>query len=233
MFERPKGNFRRCDACGLRACKVCGRLKRLQGKRQVCSRECAAKARPQTFAKCERCRRRFGPLSHLKRRFCSKECAYASRRGTVPPHLANQPHPERIPRKRCLKCGARFVAYGWRRQAVAIYCSHHCYLRNRRVSTVEAMVASELARLKVPHQAQVRVGRWTVDFVIGGRIALEVDGDYWHSLPGVTARDQRKNRHLRKAGMYVFRIREHRVRKSVSAAIRPCLRRWSKIAKKG
>ena len=54
--------------------------------------------------------------------------------------------------------------------------------------------------------SQVPVGNFVVDMTFGP-VALEYDGAYWHSLPGMAQRDGLKNRVLREHGYAVLRLR--------------------------
>lgn len=60
----------------------------------------------------------------------------------------------------------------------------------RCISSIEEIVAKELTRLAVPFQRQVGIrskttGRYVAcaDFVLDGRIVLEVNGSFWHADP--------------------------------------------------
>lgn len=79
---------RDCHGLGDRTCIVCSRVFVGIAGRKLCSPECRAIHRPQTFLDCERCGRRFGPVQRLAARFCSRRCAYAALRTGVTPWLA-------------------------------------------------------------------------------------------------------------------------------------------------
>ena len=103
------------------------------------------------------------------------------------------------------------------------FCSRECMgawtsAHHPRVSSLEVAVAEELTRRGIAYEAQVRLGRFTVDFLIGSTV-LEVDGVYWHSLPKVVARDRRKDRWLQDHGYLVVRITEAEVRSEDFAAL--------------
>jgi len=77
-YKDKRGVFSsRCKDChgvGRRVCVQCGGG--FVGKTNVklCSPECKAKHRPQTFKSCECCGSTFGPVDHISRKFCSYEC---------------------------------------------------------------------------------------------------------------------------------------------------------------
>lgn len=107
------------------------------------------------------------------------------------------------------------------------YCSHDCYMRSRAETTPERIVRETLAELEIPFDAQVRVGRWTVDFLLRS-LVIEVDGDYWHDKPEVVAKDRRKDRWLQNNGYEVFRIRESELGPDLRDVIR---KRWGAFAR--
>jgi len=59
------------------------------------------------------------------------------------------------------------------------------------VSMPENLFEAILVDLKVPYQKQVKIDRtdngsyYVIDFVVGGTIAVEVQGDYWHANPAL------------------------------------------------
>lgn len=49
--------------------------------------------------------------------------------------------------------------------------------------------------------------RWSIDLAFPtDRVALELDGEYWHSLPGIAEKDARKDDWLAQAGWTVVRV---------------------------
>jgi very-short-patch-repair endonuclease len=82
------------------------------------------------------------------------------------------------------------------------------------------MVGAELERQGVPINAQTKIGRWVIDYSISDTpILIEVDGDYWHSLPGIKERDARKTEALVKLGYTLIRVAEHQVRENLADAV--------------
>lgn len=78
--NRHGGRSTRCRHChgiAVRSCVRCGGA--FEGKRgaKLCSPECRAAHRLQTFKSCTRCGARFGPVDRLSRRFCSRACKAA------------------------------------------------------------------------------------------------------------------------------------------------------------
>jgi len=69
-----------------------------------------------------------------------------------------------------------------------------------------------LSALNLPYQPEVKIGRYAVDFaMINYRIAIEIDGVYWHRD---ASRDARKTNFLLARGWQVIRITEDEMRQS-------------------
>ena len=67
-----------------------------------------------------------------------------------------------------------------------------------RATTIEELLYAELERRNVPFvRQQVVDGLYVVDaLIMGARIVIECDGDYWHSRPGRKEKDERRQRYL-------------------------------------
>lgn len=71
----------------------------------------------------------------------------------------------------------------------------------------------------IDYERQVKVGRYVVDFVIEGRVVVEVQGCFWHSCEqcghedrGIRAWDRRRLAACRAAGYVPVEIWEHEIR---------------------
>jgi ribosomal protein S27AE len=76
----------RCKGChGLaeRTCRVCSKTFVGVSRQVLCSPECKAIDRPQTFRNCPTCGKRFGPIDHLFIKHCSVKCAGVAKRTGV------------------------------------------------------------------------------------------------------------------------------------------------------
>ena len=60
---------------------------------------------------------------------------------------------------------------------------------------------------------------YSIDFFIPPNCAIEVDGEYWHSLPKVEKADKRKERTIRLLGFRLFRLKEHDIRQNVKQCV--------------
>lgn len=75
----------------------------------------------------------------------------------------------------------------------------------------EQRVLKELQRRRLPFQHSVQVGSFEVDFIVGKRIAVEVDG-YVHVLKETLAKDAAKDEHLRALGYSILRVTSSEVK---------------------
>jgi very-short-patch-repair endonuclease len=114
----------------------------------------------------------------------------------------------------------------------AKYCSRRCLsrankeqARQRRIeqggTLPERLVRTALDELGLFYVPEQPMGAYTIDFYLPDhRIALEVDGAYWHSLN--PHRDQRRDESLTLLGIRTVRISDKPLLKSadVSALIR-------------
>ena len=69
----------------------------------------------------------------------------------------------------------------------------------------ERRVLKELVRRKIPFQHSVQIGDYEVDFLVGKRIIIEVDG-YVHALRDTIAKDASKEAQLQAEGFIILRI---------------------------
>lgn len=83
-----------------------------------------------------------------------------------------------------------------------------------RESVLERRVREILEKLDIPFTKEKRFGKYSVDFYLGYKISLEVQGDYWHSIPERIKTDRRKKAYLESLGHTVLVIWE----KDVSSA---------------
>lgn len=114
----------------------------------------------------------------------------------------------------CEQCNCIFEVHPFR-STTARFCSISCgsIWRNRHapnISSIEWIVAAELDSRSIAYEQQVMVAGWLSDFVSDNTV-IEVDGDYWHNLPGVPERDALKDIDYRALGYDVIRIWEHEI----------------------
>lgn len=94
-------------------------------------------------------------------------------------------------------------------------------------SSLESLVIGWLKETGLPFEKGVKVetdGRlWYIDFVVCDTLAIEVDGEYWHSQR--LDRDRQKSQDLKSLGYRVWRFSERAIT-TTSARLR--LRRFAK-----
>ena len=67
---------------------------------------------------------------------------------------------------------------------------------------------------------QVRCGPYRIDLALMEyKLAIECDGEYWHSSPEQKKRDARKNYYLKKHGWKVCRLKGKTINKNLGYAI--------------
>lgn len=88
-------------------------------------------------------------------------------------------------------------------------------------TSIEIKMADELSARGIDYIEQYNVGdRYVVDFYIPKyNIIIECDGDYWHNLPEVVAKDKRKNVYIKACGYSLYRFWEHEINTDVSACV--------------
>jgi very-short-patch-repair endonuclease len=86
-----------------------------------------------------------------------------------------------------------------------------------RETSIETLMYRELERRNVPFsRQQVIDGRFLVDAVIvGPKIIIECDGDYWHALPGRPEKDAKRQKYLESHGYKVLRFSEAAIKSDI------------------
>ncbi len=156
-------------------------------------------------------------------KYCSRECSHESKR-----RVTGTAHPlwTRIKRN-CEWCGKEV----WVKPAKLFefrFCSRQCtgasiakMLAERNGPTsIEKILDAELNRRNINHLAQHKIANWIVDFAIPEwRIAIEADGDYWHSSSTQKEKDHNKDHWLSVHKWYMFRFTETSINQSVSDCV--------------
>jgi len=92
----------------------------------------------------------------------------------------------------------------------------------RKDTSIEIKIEEELKRNHICFQKLVSLCGITVpDFYLPNyRVAIYIDGDYWHNLPVVKHRDEKQNRILEQKGYQVLRFWEHEINRSASDCVK-------------
>jgi very-short-patch-repair endonuclease len=87
----------------------------------------------------------------------------------------------------------------------------------------ETLLYNELEKQRVPFMKQQPIdGFYVVDALVpGAKIAIEVDGDYWHRQtdPNIVRRDRKKTKYLESRGYIVFRFTETGLKTDASQCV--------------
>lgn len=118
------------------------------------------------------------------------------------------------PASKCIRCGADAPGENKR------FCSVSCYRRYRGETSLETAVREALESNRIPFEQEVKIGRWSVDFLVANRFVLEADGDYWHRTESVRNRDARRDLAITRRGYVVLRVSEREIKKDPLCAIR-------------
>ena len=98
-------------------------------------------------------------------------------------------------------------------------------------TSIELLLMNELDRRHIPYRSQHQIAKWLVDISLPKhRIAIEADGDYWHSTPEQQAKDANKDTWLKAHKWTVFRFSETEINKSPAACIDQVLAHLGKTA---
>jgi very-short-patch-repair endonuclease len=77
---------------------------------------------------------------------------------------------------------------------------------------IELKIQAVLRLAGIPFLAQHYIRPFTIDIYIPeGSIAVECDGDYWHSLPNVIEKDKRRDEFLSEQGIQVIHLTETQI----------------------
>lgn len=174
--------------------------------KKYCSRECASKAHgPKVSGTrastayvaqiCGICGSSFSARASLGQSFCSRACANISyqRRVTLSCQICHKPFTVRA------------------KLSEQKYCSRSCRTIGigKTESYIEKAFAAALTSIGLPYCSQFALGPYTIDFAIPeNHLAIECDGDYWHSQPSCITRDKRKDKYLLNRGWRVLRFSE-------------------------
>ncbi len=152
-------------------------------------------------------------------RYCSQKCMI-QQRPTRPKKIRAQ--------FTCLHCGKVFYKLNCQtKNGRGKFCSRRCLgaytvrnARNNRPTTIEQLLADELERRDLAYESQYPITGWVLDFAFPShRLAVEADGDYWHSLENVIEKDARKDADLIQQGWAIIHLAEHDIRKSPSDCV--------------
>jgi very-short-patch-repair endonuclease len=210
LFRQTERRCEYCDAAFMR---------RPASARRYCSQVCAVRhlranriglrpAAATSTASCPICETVFTARASLHQVYCSRPCANRAmeRRAVFICEVCRKASIQRL----------KFIRYGRR------FCSWNCRnVGNDRTNTIiERLMGRALRQAGIEAVQSHPFGPYSLDFaVLAGRVCVECDGDYWHSLPERIALDAKRDRYLAKRGWTVLRFKEHRIHTDIAGCI--------------
>jgi len=95
-----------------------------------------------------------------------------------------------------------------------------------KVSSIETEIQEELKKRGYKFEAQCPFEITLIDIAFPEkRVAIYVDGDYWHKLPGYKERDERCNKFLEERDWKVLRFWEHEIKGDLEG----CMKRIEEV----
>lgn len=88
-------------------------------------------------------------------------------------------------------------------------------------TSIEVAVQNELKLLGVEFEKQKHIGPYFIDIFIPVKsVAIECDGDYWHSFEDRKEKDKMRDEWLEEQGIIVIRLPEHAIRNDVKGLVK-------------
>ena len=84
-------------------------------------------------------------------------------------------------------------------------------------TSIEIAMEKELTNQGIDFEQEYPINGFRIDFALPDiKLAIECDGDYWHSLPGIKEKDKRRDKALGKLGWTTLRFTETEINRSAS-----------------
>ena len=88
-------------------------------------------------------------------------------------------------------------------------------------TSIEIAVQNELKLLGVEFEKQKHIGPYFIDIFIPAKsVAIECDGDYWHSFEDRKEKDKMRDEWLEEQRIIVIRLPEHAIRNDVKGLVK-------------
>jgi len=127
-----------------------------------------------------------------------------------------------------LQCGRGTILRRLRRAGIEV---KQRYYQQKQETTPESILYAELERRRIPFMPQQPIdGLYVVDALIpGAKIIIECDGDYWHNLPEMKKRDERKDKYLKSRRYHILRFTESELKADIQACVDVVEDEWDTI----
>lgn len=204
-------------------CPRCGKFFTVPArfsKQIYCSHSCGSFGKPKskgfrsttdvTTVTCQMCGKQFVVRTKYTKRFRAKFCSKSCHNKSMQRRITLT----------CQACGKEFeVRAKFRKRK---YCSRTCRTvgLGRTKTKIEIAMEASLKDAGINAVPQFPIFRYSLDFAIPeSKIAIECDGDYWHSLPECKRRDKSKDSYLANRGWLVLRFSESQINADISLCI--------------
>jgi very-short-patch-repair endonuclease/endogenous inhibitor of DNA gyrase (YacG/DUF329 family) len=209
---------------GFRTCSECGKQFKLILKNRnnkFCCRKCSdnhhkgmmvgeksKKWINRITRYCKICGKEFETTKRINKMFCSKKCVDISFIKKIT--------------KKCEICGKEYKCKPCLAK-IRHTCSRQCRtsLTKKSDTSIEIKMEENLNKNNIKHSKQFGFLRYTFDFAIPElKIAIECDGDYWHSLKSVIIRDETRDATTLNHGWITLRFKETDIKNNMINCIK-------------
>ena len=92
----------------------------------------------------------------------------------------------------------------------------------------ESLFEDILYELGIPYFYQWKINKWNIDFYLGHKICIEINGDYWHNnTQYVIEKDKRKKDYLKDNGYILIEFTEYEIKNNKQYIINTILQKYS------
>lgn len=111
------------------------------------------------------------------------------------------------------------------------FCNRRCHRLYRGPSSIEILMSDALLKNHIPVSSEFKIGRYLLDFaIIKPKIAIECDGEYWHSSPEDIESDLQRDRYLKSLGWTVLRFTGMRIENDIESCIQEILLEYCRLS---
>lgn len=215
-----------CSRCGVEFLVKPSAVK----NRKYCSLACY---RPPVMRTCERCGKEYVAPPSQRLKYCSQGCYLATKKARANKYFCVDCD-KTIGRraKRCRSCSAkhRWASAEFRKKWAIIQAKRFSKMHQGKKippTNIEQIVIDILDGFDAIHYSQYcPYGcRYIFDEFIPPNTLLEINGTYWHSLPKMKLRDQRKASWARNQGYDLFIIEEDELKERGNVVVEKILER--------
>ncbi len=199
----------------VKTCRVCGKKYEVQEYANKTSKYCSIKCRNKGISKTLKGKFK-GEKSSLYREKAVKVCKYCGKEFKVHQYRKNTANHCSI---RCSKLDTsektrKQIAESIRKLQKENPKIHPNYILAQKghVTAIEKLIKEELTRRKLKFEIQHRVLSYWIDFAFPNiKLAVECDGERWHSTEEQILRDKKRDERLKNVGWTVLRFKDKEI----------------------